>query len=108
MPRCASGDSLSVPMSIPRYTAVESHATISPPNASASASASALLPVAVGPTTATAFVKSANPLVVEERHREWRDRIERVGGRQDGCGIRLLERVEGRRVERGDAGALHD
>ena len=40
-------------MSKPRYTAVESQLMISPPKRSASASASALLPVAVGPRTAT-------------------------------------------------------
>src|SRR5689334_8472360 len=48
-------------MSKPRYTAVESQLTISPPNRSAIASASALLPVAVGPTTATAFTGTPHP-----------------------------------------------
>src|SRR5262245_53681039 len=55
MPRRSAGAILSVPMSNPRYTAVESQLMISPPNRSAMASASALLPVAVGPSTATAF-----------------------------------------------------
>ena len=41
-------------MSKPRYTAVESQLTISPPYRSASARPSALLPVAVGPRIATA------------------------------------------------------
>src|SRR3982751_6405367 len=53
MPRCSCGGTLSVPMSKPRYTAVESQLTISPLKRSASAIPSALLPVAVGPTTAT-------------------------------------------------------
>src|SRR5690242_9224188 len=53
MPRCAAGGTLSVPISKPRYTAVESQLTISPPYCSASASASALLPEAVGPRTAS-------------------------------------------------------
>src|SRR3979490_2151710 len=53
MPRRSATAILSVPMSKPRYTAVESQLMISPPNRSASASASALLPVAVDPRTAT-------------------------------------------------------
>src|SRR5512137_1119960 len=40
-------------MSMPRYTCRESADTISPPIASASRTASAVLPTAVGPTTAT-------------------------------------------------------
>src|SRR5688572_30268095 len=40
-------------MSKPRYTAVESQLTTSPPSRRASAMPSALLPVAVGPSTAT-------------------------------------------------------
>src|SRR6185436_3542762 len=40
-------------MSMPTYTCCESHATISPPVRSASAMPSALLPDAVGPSTAT-------------------------------------------------------
>ena len=44
---------MSVPMSKPRYTAVESQLMISPWQRSAIASASALLPVAVGPRMAT-------------------------------------------------------
>src|SRR5881628_2880534 len=54
MPRRSAAAILSVPMSKPRYTAVESQLMISPSYRSASASASALLPVAVGPSTATA------------------------------------------------------
>src|SRR3954470_12824455 len=53
MPRRSAGAILSVPMSNPRYTAVESQLTMSPPNCSAIASASALFPVAVGPRIAT-------------------------------------------------------
>src|SRR6266581_115508 len=53
MPRRACSEILSVPMSKPRYTAVESQLMISPLSRSATASASALFPVAVGPRTAT-------------------------------------------------------
>src|SRR5689334_17231960 len=53
MPRRAAGVTLSVPISNPRYTAVESQLTISPPYRSASVNPSALFPVAVGPRTAT-------------------------------------------------------
>ncbi len=42
-----------VPMSMPRYSCMESALTTSPPRRWASATASAVLPVAVGPTTAT-------------------------------------------------------
>jgi len=52
MPRRSAGAVLSVPMSNPRNTAVESQLTISPPCRSAKASASALFPVAVGPRIA--------------------------------------------------------
>src|SRR3954468_14625790 len=55
MPRRSAAAILSVPMSKPRYTAVESQLMISPSKRSAIASASALLPVAVGPRTATAL-----------------------------------------------------
>src|SRR5216683_4757993 len=53
MPRRSARAILSVPMSNPRYTAVESQLTISPRYRSASARASALFPVAVGPRIAT-------------------------------------------------------
>src|SRR5687767_5105947 len=53
MPRRCSSVSLSVPMSKPRYTAVESQLMISPSRRSASARPSALLPDAVGPITAS-------------------------------------------------------
>src|SRR5947207_15494348 len=52
MPRRSAGAILSVPMSKPRYTAVESQLMISPPRRSATVRASALLPVAVGPRIA--------------------------------------------------------
>src|SRR5258708_14687178 len=59
--RWASGI-LPGPMSKPGKTAVESQLTISPPYRSATASASALFPVAVGPRTATTsgFIASSN------------------------------------------------
>src|ERR1700687_984606 len=53
MPRRSDRAILSVPMSNPQYTAVESQLTISPRYRSASARASALFPVAVGPRIAT-------------------------------------------------------
>src|SRR5262245_61764389 len=56
MPRRSAAAILSVPMSKPRYTAVESQLTISPLNRSATASASALFPVAVGPRIATSLL----------------------------------------------------
>src|SRR5690606_26672107 len=43
-------------MSIPRYSCIESVLTTSPATASASSTASSLLPAAVGPTTATTGV----------------------------------------------------
>src|SRR5688572_7546520 len=52
MPRRCSIGSLSVPMSKPRYTAVESQLMISPWQRSAIARLRALLPEAVGPSTA--------------------------------------------------------
>src|SRR5688572_13235175 len=53
MPRRSPGGTLSVPMSKPRYTAVESQLMISPPRRSASSMPSALVPVAVGPRMAS-------------------------------------------------------
>src|SRR5688572_14676550 len=53
MPCRSWTDTLSVPMSKPRYTAVESQLMISPRRVAASASARALFPVAVGPRIAT-------------------------------------------------------
>src|SRR5215470_8556284 len=47
------GPTLPVPMSIPRYTCCESADTTSPPAASATRSASADFPEAVGPTIST-------------------------------------------------------
>src|SRR5213082_1640586 len=71
MPRRSASGTLSVPMSNPRYTAVESQFTISPRNRSASASASALLPVAVGPSTATTSGSGkANEDVDDEQKQE--------------------------------------
>src|SRR4051794_10164175 len=71
MPRRSAAAILSVPMSKPRYTAVESQLMISPSNRSAIPSASALLPVAVGPRTATALalftvalVRHGSPIAV--------------------------------------------
>src|SRR5216684_9251038 len=104
MPRCADSGSLSVPMSKPRYTAVESQLMISPSYRSASARASALFPVAVGPRIATtrgvtnesagkrerrpaagpgqvAASGSLRFFVVEERHRE-KGFLGRIFGRQ--------------------------
>ena len=52
MPLREAIGTLSVPMSNPLYTAVESQLTISPRTRSANARAKALLPVAVGPTIA--------------------------------------------------------
>src|SRR5258707_13542788 len=52
MQRLSASAILSVPKSKPRTTAVESQLMISPPCRSASDSASALFPVAVGPRTA--------------------------------------------------------
>src|SRR6266496_5590132 len=51
--RRSSAVGFAVPMSMPTYTCCESQATISPPARSASARPSALLPDAVGPSTAT-------------------------------------------------------
>src|SRR6185503_8165478 len=62
MPRRPSTDTLSVPMSKPRYTAVESQLMISPPCRSASASPSALLPDAVGPRTATTSGRTSHDI----------------------------------------------
>src|ERR1700694_5641107 len=53
MPRRSARAILSVPMANPRYTAVGSQLTSSPRYRSASARASALFPVAVGPRIAT-------------------------------------------------------
>ena len=52
MPRRSAIGTLSVPISKPRYTAVESQLMISPPRRRASSMPSALLPVAVGPRMA--------------------------------------------------------
>src|SRR6185436_14669383 len=65
MPRRSSIGTLSVPMSKPRYTAVESQLTISPPNRPASDSPRALLPHAVGPSTATTSGRSAGATSAE-------------------------------------------
>src|SRR5688572_18591171 len=114
MPRCSAGGTLSVPMSMPLYTAVESQAMMTASNRAAIASASALLPVAVGPTTATARIvsvgggdrhaggraRAVTDLVVE-RDREKRP-IVRILGRQRLRRIRPLERVECRNVVRLD------
>lgn len=51
-PRRSSGVILAVPMSMPRYSCIESALTTSPSRASARATESAVLPAAVGPTTA--------------------------------------------------------
>src|SRR3982751_1148458 len=69
MPRCSCGGTLSVPMSKPRYTAVESQLTISPLKRSASAIPSALLPVAVGPTIATSRGRTARGVTAAMRPR---------------------------------------
>lgn len=61
MPARSEAGTLSVPMSKPRYTAVESQLTISPLNSAASARASALLPVAVGPRTAATNRSATQP-----------------------------------------------
>src|SRR5687767_2833325 len=52
MPRRSASGTLSVPISNPRYTAVESQLMISPPRRVASSMPSALFPVAVGPRMA--------------------------------------------------------
>src|SRR5690606_32577923 len=49
--------SFAVPMSMPRYTCIESALTTSPPRRSASSTARSDLPAAVGPTTAITFDK---------------------------------------------------
>ena len=48
----SSAESLAVPMSMPRYSCIESALTISPPSAVASRIPSSDFPTAVGPTTA--------------------------------------------------------
>src|SRR5262249_15385700 len=128
MPRRSASGSLSVPMSKPRYTAVESQLTISPPYRSAIASASALLPVAVGPRIATtgftteredkremrraaerdrlAAAASLRLFVIEERHGE-ECLLGRVLGRERRRRIRRRERtvccaVEGTQRRRTD------
>src|SRR5208282_6513532 len=53
MPRRSAGPGLAVPISKPRKSCVESQASTSPPNCSASHTPSADFPDAVGPTTAT-------------------------------------------------------
>src|SRR5687767_8634921 len=53
MPRRSASGTLSVPISNPRYTAVESQLMTSPPRRSASSMLSALFPVAVGPRMAS-------------------------------------------------------
>src|SRR5678815_4857164 len=85
MPRCSAVGTLSVPMSMPRYTAVESQAMMTPSNREAIASASALLPVAVGPTTATARIASV------------RNRDGRAGGRDQAVTHLVVERDRERR-----------
>src|SRR3954454_24309216 len=77
MPRCSASGTLSVPMSNPRYTAVESQLTTSPPNRCAIAMASALLPVAVGPTIA-----SSRGVTCERLERP-RERDDHQGGERD-------------------------
>jgi len=76
---------LSVPMSKPRYTAVESQLMISPPNRSASARASALLPVAVDPSTASTRgldIRSANTEEhVEDEHEQDDEKTELLRSR---------------------------
>src|SRR6266496_2646969 len=57
--RRSSAVGFAVPMSMPTYTCCESQATISPPARSASARPSALLPDAVGPSTATKRCRAA-------------------------------------------------
>src|SRR5258708_5524571 len=97
---------------------------ISPSYRSASASASALLPVAVGPRIATAMEvttesagkretrPAAGPgqvaargslrfFVVEERHRK-KSLFGRIFGRQRGGGVRCRKRPVGCAVERAD------
>src|SRR5512139_1240704 len=57
-------------MSNPRYTAVESQFTISPPQRSARATASVLFPVAVGPRIATSGgIAGDQPQVLSNRAR---------------------------------------
>src|SRR3954471_3978778 len=113
-PRCSSIGTLSVPMSMPRYTAVESHATISPPRRLARARPSALLPVAVGPTIARSWGEQfkihdswpsalLDPFVVKERDGEGIDRITRIHVGQAHRRVRELQRGQGGAVERIDA-----
>src|SRR5688500_9326242 len=71
MPCRSAGSTLSVPMSRPRYTAVESQLTISPPSRAASAMPSALFPDAVGPSTARKdFIRAPLPEQAHERDDE--------------------------------------
>src|SRR5512145_3128061 len=108
MPCCSPAGTLSVPMSMPRYTAVESHAMISPSNRRARARASALLPVAVGPTTAASFIASAVlAFVVVERDGE-EGTVGRVVGRQHHRGIRHPDGVGRRDGECVDRRGLDD
>src|SRR5262245_53221574 len=110
MPRRSSTPSLSVPMSMPRYTAVESQETTSPLNCSASSRPSALLPDAVGPTTATSLVRTThlpNPFVVVEGHGE-EHAVQRIFLRQVQRGARQTEGVHGRAVEAGNIRRFDD
>ena len=59
-PRPVLGVGLAVPMSIPRYTSIESTEQISAPRSSASASAASVFPLAVGPTSA----RSGGPVAI--------------------------------------------
>ena len=74
MPRRSPLGTFAVPMSIPRYSCIESALTISPPSCSARSSAKADLPAPVGPTTATTGITArslrlggASPPVVGTR-----------------------------------------
>src|ERR1700761_9038900 len=65
-PRRSAGVSLAVPMSIPRYSCIESALTTSPPTARASSTARSDFPAAVAPTTAISVI--AGPLGAAGRH----------------------------------------
>src|SRR5712692_1149767 len=126
IPRRLARAILSVPMSNPRYTAVESQLTISPRYRSASAKASALFPVAVGPRIATTVGSGTDAnqevqgeddddedalsgwlFVVEKRDGEKR-LVHRVLGRQRHGRIGRHERAVRRVVEGVDLARLND
>src|SRR6476469_7606814 len=98
MPRRSANGTLSVPMSKPRYTAVESQLTISPPNRSASASASELFPVAVGPRTATTRGSDKADDDVDDEREQQEKEPELLRPREHGCALTITAAVRCRKT----------